>query len=138
MQVWRDRFDDLNNHDFVEYVFIFENKGEAVGVTLPHPHGQIYAYPFVPPRMLQKVKQCREHKEKTGVNLVASILEDEKKDGRRIVAENESFTALIPFFARYPYELTGFVRRAASAKSSFTRPNTIRLWRNSLFRRFTN
>lgn len=43
MQVWQDRFADLDKHDFVEYVFVFENKGEAVGVTLPHPHGQIYA-----------------------------------------------------------------------------------------------
>jgi len=120
MQVWQDRFRDLNNHDFVKYVFIFENKGEAVGVTLPHPHGQIYAYPFVPPRMLQKVNQCRRHKEKTGKNLIASILEDEKKDGRRIVAENESFTALIPFFARYPYELHIYPNAHAEALTDFS------------------
>jgi len=120
MKVWQDRFNDLNNHDFVEYVFIFENKGEAVGVTLPHPHGQIYAYPFVPPRIAQKVKQCREHKEKTGLNLIANILEDERKDGRRIVAENESFTALIPFFARYPYELHIYPNIRAGALTDFS------------------
>ncbi len=120
MKVWQDRFNDLNNHDFVEYVFIFENKGEAVGVTLPHPHGQIYAYPFVPPRIAQKVKQCREHKEKTGLNLIANILEDERKDGRRIVAENESFTALIPFFARYPYELHIYPNVRAGALTDFS------------------
>jgi UDPglucose--hexose-1-phosphate uridylyltransferase len=120
MQVWQDRFNDLNNHDFVEYVFIFENKGEAVGVTLPHPHGQIYAYPFVPPRMAQKVKQCRKHKEKTGVNLIANILNDERKDRSRIVAENESFTALIPFFARYPYELHIYPNAHAGALTDFS------------------
>jgi len=120
LRVWQDRFDDLNNHDFVEYVFIFENKGEAVGVTLPHPHGQIYAYPFVPPRMARKVEQCRAHKEKTGVNLIANILADEKKDNRRIVAENESFTALIPFFARYPYELHIYPNRRAEALTDFS------------------
>jgi UDPglucose--hexose-1-phosphate uridylyltransferase len=120
MKVWQDRFNDLNNHDFVKYVFIFENKGEAVGVTLPHPHGQIYAYPFVPPRIAQKVKQCREHKEKTGLNLIANILEDERKDGRRIVAENESFTALIPFFARYPYELHIYPNVRAGALTDFS------------------
>ncbi|MBA3601338.1 MAG: galactose-1-phosphate uridylyltransferase [Acidobacteria bacterium] len=120
MQVWQDRFNDLNNHDFVEYVFIFENKGEAVGVTLPHPHGQIYAYPFVPPRMAQKVKQCRKHKEKTGVNLIANILKDERKDRSRIVAENESFTALIPFFARYPYELHIYPNAHAGALTDFS------------------
>lgn len=105
MQVWRDRFTELDICDFVEYVFIFENKGEAVGVTLPHPHGQIYAYPFVPPRQLQKIKQCREYKESNGKNLIAAILEEERSGGQRIVTENASFTALIPFFARYPYEL---------------------------------
>ena len=120
MQVWQDRFNDLNNLDFIEYVFIFENKGEAVGVTLPHPHGQIYAYPFVPPRMAQKVKECREHRTKTGVNLIANILADEKKDGRRIVSENESFTALIPFFARYPYELHIYPNRHAEALTDFS------------------
>ncbi len=120
MQVWRDRFDELNRHEFVEYVFIFENKGEAVGVTLPHPHGQIYAYPFVPPRMAQKVRQCREHKEKTGENLIASILADERKDGSRIVAENASFTALVPFFARYPYELHIYPNRHAAAINDFS------------------
>ena len=120
MQVWQDRFNDLSNHDFVEYVFIFENKGEAVGVTLPHPHGQIYAYPFIPPRIARKVKQCSEHYEKTGVNLIASILKDERKDGRRVVAENESFTALIPFFARYPYELHIYPNAQAQALSDFS------------------
>ncbi len=120
MRVWQDRFNDLDNLDFVEYVFIFENKGEAVGVTLPHPHGQIYAYPFVPPRLERKVKLCRGHKEKTGENLIASILKDEKKDGRRIVAENDSFTALIPFFARYPYELHIYPNRAAQALTDFS------------------
>ena len=120
LQVWQDRFRDLNKLDFVEYVFIFENKGEAVGVTLPHPHGQIYAYPFVPPRMARKVEQCREHREKTGENLIASILKNEKTDGRRIVAENESFTALIPFFARYPYELHIYPNRHAAALTNFS------------------
>ncbi|MEJ7863076.1 MAG: galactose-1-phosphate uridylyltransferase, partial [Pyrinomonadaceae bacterium] len=120
MQVWQDRFKDLNRHDFVEYVFIFENKGEAVGVTLPHPHGQIYAYPFVPPRMAQKVRQCREHKKKTGKNLIANILEDERRDGRRIIAENDSFTALVPFFARYPYELHVYPNFHAEALTDFS------------------
>lgn len=120
MQVWKDRFHDLNSHDFVEYVFIFENKGDAVGVTLPHPHGQIYAYPFVPPRLSQKVKQCREHKEKFGKNLIASLLEEEKQIGQRIVAENESFTALIPFFARYPFELHIYPNIHAEALTDFS------------------
>ncbi len=120
MQVWQDRFRDLSGLDFVEYVFIFENKGEAVGVTLPHPHGQIYAYPFVPPRIARKVEQCRDYKAKNGRNLIADILKDEKKDGRRLVAENESFTALVPFFARYPYELHIYPNARAEALTDFS------------------
>ncbi len=105
VQVWTDRFRDLTKLEFVKYVFIFENKGEAIGVTLLHPHGQIYAYPFVPPRVAKELEQSKAHKEKTGNCLFCDIIAEEQRDGRRIVAENESFVAFIPFFARYPYEL---------------------------------
>lgn len=56
VRVWTDRFRELGALEFVKYAFIFENKGEAIGVTLHHPHGQIYAYPFIPPRTLTKAR----------------------------------------------------------------------------------
>ena len=105
VQVWADRFRELGALPFVEYVFIFENKGEAIGVTLHHPHGQIYAYPFTPPRVARELEQSRAHKEKTGRCLVCDIVAEEKRDGRRVVAEGNSFVAYTPFFARYPYEV---------------------------------
>jgi len=105
IQVWTDRFRELSKSKFVKYVFIFENKGEAIGVTLHHPHGQIYCYPFVPPRVERELAQSLIHKQETGNCLLCDILAEETRDGRRIVAENEFFTAYIPFFARYPYEL---------------------------------
>ena len=104
IQVWTDRFAELGKLEFVKSVFIFENKGEAIGVTLLHPHGQIYSYPFVPPRLEKQLEQARDHLSLTGRNLFDDILAEEKRDGRRIIAENESFLAYIPFFARYPYE----------------------------------
>jgi UDPglucose--hexose-1-phosphate uridylyltransferase len=104
VQVWTDRFRELGALPFVGYVFIFENKGEAIGVTLHHPHGQIYAYPFVPPRVARELEQSRAHKEQTGRCLLCDITAEEKRDGRRVVVENESFVAYVPFFARYPYE----------------------------------
>ncbi|MBC7798722.1 MAG: galactose-1-phosphate uridylyltransferase [Pyrinomonadaceae bacterium] len=119
VQVWRDRYDELSWRDFVKYVYIFENKGEAVGVTLNHPHGQIYAYPFVPPRIERQIENCREHFNRTGRNLIADILSRENDDGRRIVAQNESFTALIPFFARYPYELHIYPNHHAASLLDF-------------------
>ncbi|MBA2379796.1 MAG: galactose-1-phosphate uridylyltransferase [Blastocatellia bacterium] len=105
VQVWTDRFIELSALDFVKYVFIFENKGEAIGVTLHHPHGQIYAYPFIPPRIEREMKQSKQHFEQTGQCLICDIVKEEHEFAGRIVAENESFTAYIPFFARYPYEL---------------------------------
>lgn len=104
IQVWTDRYKKLGALDFVKYVFIFENKGEAIGVTLHHPHGQIYAYPFVPPRIQNELVQSAGHKVRTGRCLFCDILQEEKRDSRRIVAENDSFVAVIPFFARWPYE----------------------------------
>jgi len=104
IKVWRNRFDELSRREFIEYVFIFENKGEAVGVTLHHPHGQIYAYPFVPPVVKKELRRSRKYFKKEGRCLLCDILEKELQFKERVVAENDSFAAYIPFFARYPYE----------------------------------
>ncbi|MEP6924625.1 MAG: galactose-1-phosphate uridylyltransferase [Pyrinomonadaceae bacterium] len=119
VQVWTDRFAELSNLEFVKHVFIFENKGEAIGVTLNHPHGQIYAYPFVPPRVEKQLEQSREHFSRTGRNLFDDIITEEKRDGRRIIAENNSFLAYIPFFARYPYETHITAKRNAPDLTHF-------------------
>lgn len=121
VRVWTDRFRELSALDFVDYVFIFENKGEAIGVTLHHPHGQIYAYPFVPPRVARELEQSLAHKERTGRCLLCDIVAEERRDGRRIVAENDSFVAYVPFFARYPYELHVASKRHLQALTDLTR-----------------
>jgi len=105
VQVWTDRFRELSALEFVKYVFIFENKGEAIGVTLHHPHGQIYAYPFIPPRVLTELEESRKHFDATGNCLLCTVVEKELTFRERVVAENSGFAAYIPFFARYPYEL---------------------------------
>ncbi len=105
ISVWTDRYQELGRLDYVHYVFIFENRGEAVGVTLSHPHGQIYAFPYIPPIVQRELDACRRHRERTGHCLLCDILREEKADGRRIVAGNTSFLALVPFYARYPHEL---------------------------------
>jgi UDPglucose--hexose-1-phosphate uridylyltransferase len=120
VQIWTDRFRELSALEFVKYVFIFENKGEAIGVTLHHPHGQIYAYPFVPPRVEKELEQSRRHQEKTGRCLLCDIAAEEKKDGRRVVAENNSFLAYIPFFARYPYETHIAAKKHAQDLTQFS------------------
>ncbi|HEX8267488.1 MAG TPA: galactose-1-phosphate uridylyltransferase [Pyrinomonadaceae bacterium] len=121
VRVWTDRFRELSALEFVKYVFIFENKGEAIGVTLNHPHGQIYAYPFVPPRVLRELEQSKKHERETGRCLLCDILTKEKSDGRRIVVENAGFAAYIPFFARYPYELHIASKRHVQDLTEFSR-----------------
>lgn len=120
VRVWRHRFEELEKHAFVKYVFIFENKGEAVGVTLHHPHGQIYAYPFIPPVVAKELEQSNNYFEEEGRCLLCDILEKEIAFEKRIVVENTSFAAYVPFFARYPYEVHISPKRHIQAFSDFS------------------
>lgn len=105
VEVWADRFLELGSRDYVQYVFIFENRGEAVGVTLHHPHGQIYAYPYIPPILERELAQAAEHRCRTGHCLFCDIIVAEQGDGRRILLEDSHVVAFVPFFARFPYEV---------------------------------
>ena len=109
--VWADRYAELGAREEVAYVFIFENKGEAIGVTLHHPHGQIYGYPFVPPRPRKELEAARAHVEEHGTCLHCDLLAEEHADGRRVIHKGDSFTAFVPFYAHYPYEVHVYARR---------------------------
>lgn len=103
--VWGMRTLDLGARPEVDYVFVFENKGVSIGVTLHHPHGQIYAYPYIPPLIAREVDSARAHVASRGSCLWCGLLGQELKDGRRIVAQTERWLAGVPFFARWPYEV---------------------------------
>jgi UDPglucose--hexose-1-phosphate uridylyltransferase len=105
VDTWADRTAELGARDDVELVFPFENRGREIGVTLSHPHGQIYAYPFLPPRMRTLMAQARKHQEVAGSNLFADVLAAERKEGTRVVAENGNWTAFVPEAARWPVEV---------------------------------
>jgi UDPglucose--hexose-1-phosphate uridylyltransferase len=111
VDVWADRYEELGSLEFVRYVFIFENKGEAIGVTLSHPHGQIYAYPFIPPRPRRELDAAGEYRQRRGACLYCDLLSQEHRDGRRVLARGEHFTAFIPFYARFPYEAHVYATR---------------------------
>ncbi|MGO8817247.1 MAG: galactose-1-phosphate uridylyltransferase [Terriglobia bacterium] len=111
VRLWRSRFLELKATPGIRYVLIFENKGAVIGVTMPHPHGQIYSFPFIPPRLEKEVSAARDHQRRHGRCLYCDILKKERRDGRRIIAENDTFTALIPFYARWPFEVHIFSRR---------------------------
>lgn len=84
-------------------MFIFENRGEVVGVTMPHPHGQIYAYPFLPKKLELEIENARKYKEEKQHCLFCDMLQAEKDFGERIIFSNEHFTVFLPFFTEYPY-----------------------------------
>ena len=119
VQLWRKRFSELKAMPGIRYVLIFENKGAVIGVTMPHPHGQIYSFPFVPPRLQREMAAARAHQRAKHRCLFCDILKKERRDGRRIVAENETFTAFIPFYARWPYEVHIFSRRHLGTLEQF-------------------
>ncbi|SDB99757.1 UDPglucose--hexose-1-phosphate uridylyltransferase [Geodermatophilus telluris] len=110
VDVWAERTAELGALDGVEQVFCFENSGEEIGVTLSHPHGQIYAYPFVTPRVAKVLASVRRHRETTGGDLFAELVEAER-GGPRVVAANDSWVAFVPAAARWPYEVQLFPTR---------------------------
>lgn len=115
LQVWSDRYRVLGARDDVEYVYPFENRGVEVGVTLSHPHGQIYAYPFVPPIPARELELQGEHFRATGKGLVEETISAELADGRRILYSGAHAVAWVPVFARYAYEVWVAPRRPAAS-----------------------
>ena len=105
IEAWAARTEALNCMPETEQVFCFENRGTEIGVTLSHPHGQIYAYPVVTSRTQVMLESARRHQLTTGHNLFADVLASERHDGRRVVAANEHWTAFVPAAARWPFEI---------------------------------
>jgi UDPglucose--hexose-1-phosphate uridylyltransferase len=113
VDAWRHRTAELMALPGIEQVFCFENRGEEIGVTLIHPHGQIYGYPYLTPRSEAMLRQAHTHRNRNGRNLFADLLANEIADGRRIVAGNDRFTAFVPFAARWPVEVHIYPNRFA-------------------------
>lgn len=105
LEVWGERTRELGARDDIVHVFPFENRGVEVGVTLHHPHGQIYAYPFVPPVAAREQEMQAAHWERHGVGLVESLIGRERAEARRILYEGEHAVAFVPVCARYAYEV---------------------------------
>ncbi len=103
VKLWEERYIELSKDEKIKYVFPFENRGEEVGVTMHHPHGQIYAYSQMPLRVRTEMDNAKKHYEKTGENLYKKIRDEEIKEEDRIVIENDSFIGFIPFFCEYPF-----------------------------------
>ncbi len=105
LDVWADRTGELGENPRIQYVMPFENRGAEVGATLHHPHGQIYAYPFVPPIPARALEAEKRHLERHGSPLLADHLRAELEDRRRVVWCGHAAASFVPAFARYPYEV---------------------------------
>ena len=105
MAALADRTAELSALPGIEHVFCFENRGEDIGVTLHHPHGQIYGYPFVPPRTRAMLRAARRYADDTGGLLGADLLAAEQAARVRVVTGNEHWTAYVPAAARWPFEV---------------------------------
>jgi len=113
LEVWADRYRELGALDAIEYVYPFENRGVEVGVTLAHPHGQIYAYPFVPPIPARELQAQREYLAAHGRGLVDQLIRDEIDAADRLVFLSDLAAAFVPVCARYAYEVWVAPRRPA-------------------------
>jgi UDPglucose--hexose-1-phosphate uridylyltransferase len=102
---WADRSDALAAMEGIEQVFCFENRGREIGVTLTHPHGQIYGYPFITPRTQRMLESARAYRDRWGRELFADVLAAEREARVRIVAASQRWTAFVPAAARWPFEL---------------------------------
>ncbi|MEU5306328.1 galactose-1-phosphate uridylyltransferase [Streptomyces noursei] len=111
LDAWTDRTAELSRRPGVAQVFCFENRGAEIGVTLGHPHGQIYAYPFVTPRTERMLASLAAHREATGRNLFDDVVARERADGRRVVLDGDHWVAFVPYAAHWPYEVHLYPRR---------------------------
>jgi len=120
VDVWTDRSVELGRRDGVGYVFVFENRGVAVGVTLSHPHGQIYAYPDVPPRVRRRIEVAQQYFRAHGTCVHCDVTAAELLNESRIVVRNRAFVAYVPFAARFPFELHVVPLRHAPSFAALT------------------
>ncbi|MEU5839456.1 galactose-1-phosphate uridylyltransferase [Streptomyces diacarni] len=104
IEAWAQRTAALSAMEGIAQVFVFENRGQDIGVTLHHPHGQIYAYPYLAPTAAKMAGQGIAHLEKTGRTLMGDILDFERKEGTRMVAQGQHFSVFVPYAARWPLE----------------------------------
>lgn len=121
IDVWADRYEELGAIPEIQYVYPFENRGVEVGVTLHHPHGQLYAYPFVPPVPARELENQRAYLLHHGRGLVEHLVARELEDGARVLYAGPHAAAFMPICARYSYEVWVAPVRAAASFAALTR-----------------
>jgi UDPglucose--hexose-1-phosphate uridylyltransferase len=121
LTTWQEQYRDLGSRPEVNHVLMFENKGEVVGVSNPHPHCQIYATNFVFKTIENEASISRKYRDEHKRTLMEDIIDSEVADGRRILSQNDSAIAFIPYFARYAYETFVVPRQAHASLADLSR-----------------
>jgi UDPglucose--hexose-1-phosphate uridylyltransferase len=127
MWVWRHRYTELGAREDIDYVYIFENRGVEVGVTLHHPHGQIYGYPFLPPVAERELAADA----RLGGCAPCALLQRELEDGGRVIYENDGVVVYVPYAARWAYE-AHVVMREHRASVRDCKPEELRMLAEAL------
>ncbi len=122
VRTWTEQTVDLGQKDWVGYVQVFENKGAMMGASNPHPHSQVWATGHIPNEPAIELVQMQKYQQEHGSCLLCDYLEAERKDGSRIVASNDEFTALVPFWAVWPFEVMLVAHRHAGSLPDLTGP----------------
>lgn len=112
VEAWAHRTAELSAIEGIELVFPFENRGVEIGVTLQHPHGQIYAYPYLPPRAQTAADRVAEYRAETGGDLFDAIIAAELQSGQRVLRDGQHFVAFVPAAAKWPVEVMLMPKRA--------------------------
>ncbi len=104
VRLWQNRFEEISTQDEkIKYILTFENRGEEVGTTQPHPHGQLYAYGFMPLRLKLELDNSKKYYEENGIGLLHKLRDEELAYGERVVYEDEHFVVFVPFYTDWPY-----------------------------------
>jgi UDPglucose--hexose-1-phosphate uridylyltransferase len=127
MRVWQAQYRELAARPDIQHVLIFENRGEVVGVSNPHPHCQIYATNFIFKTTEVELEAERDHFAQTGRILFRDIIAAEQADGRRVLAENAGAVAFLPYFARYAYEAIVAPKATHPSIADLTEPELLEL-----------
>lgn len=111
IDIWKDRYEVVGSEEAVNYVFIFENRGKEIGVTLQHPHGQLYGYPFIPPFIERRLEGAKTYYEEENSCLFCDTINHELGSEDRLVHINDGFIAFVPYWSKWSYEINILPRR---------------------------
>ena len=111
VETWEGLYKEFSGDPKIRFVLIFENRGKEIGVTIEHPHCQVYAFPFVPPLIRREMESSRRYLAREGRCLFCDVIKAEISSGARVVFENESFVSFIPFAPKMPYGVAIYPKR---------------------------